>query len=415
MRLSNLLSLLAGLLVIVLLVAAWNLTAGILLAAVFLLGGAFLVWRRHRIELKARSGTDIYYMASRKREEPKPIPPEEAERAPGQAGVARPSPAPAPPSPQAPETEEDSALAAPEPQETEEEEMPVWLGGLPDEPAPAASNVQFKLYVPGAVSVERRYGLVLYAYRAALESIIDQDAQNFRADFGPAPPRQRTARQTVSIRQETPITVVPESDEVTFEPARLTKTWDGEWLRFPFDFRVPPDTEEVWIRVSIRIAGLEVAHVKASCHVVAENPLAQAVARGDLTAHITAPYRDVFISYSHDDQTVALARARMIEEALGDRVFIDVKSLRAGDDWQYRLGQAIQQADIFHLLWSENAAQSKWCRYEWDFALNHKCAANRCVGVIRPVYWQEPMPPPPAELGHLHFEFVEFEPDKQAE
>jgi hypothetical protein len=43
------------------------------------------------------------------------------------------------------------------------------------------------------------------------------------------------------------------------------------------------------------------------------------------------------------------------------------------------------------------------------YALEKKCGDTRCFGVIRPVYWQKPMPEPPAELKHLHFQPIKLE------
>jgi hypothetical protein len=43
------------------------------------------------------------------------------------------------------------------------------------------------------------------------------------------------------------------------------------------------------------------------------------------------------------------------------------------------------------------------------YALEKKCGDTRCFGVIRPVYWQKPMPTPPPELAHLHFQQIKLE------
>ena len=61
----------------------------------------------------------------------------------------------------------------------------------------------------------------------------------------------------------------------------------------------------------------------------------------------------------------------------------------------------IDRADIFQLFWSNTAAASKYVRQEWEHALN----LQRQQGFIRPVYWQQPMPPPPPELGAIHFAY----------
>jgi hypothetical protein len=58
----------------------------------------------------------------------------------------------------------------------------------------------------------------------------------------------------------------------------------------------------------------------------------------------------------------------------------------------------IERADIFQLFWSRNAARTKYVEDEWRYALRLGREPSR---FIRPVYWTEPMIPPPPELGHL--------------
>jgi hypothetical protein len=43
-------------------------------------------------------------------------------------------------------------------------------------------------------------------------------------------------------------------------------------------------------------------------------------------------------------------------------------------------------------------------RKEWSYALEH----SKGPGFIRPVYWQQPLVPPPPELNDLHFTYIEL-------
>ncbi|MEO0599440.1 MAG: toll/interleukin-1 receptor domain-containing protein, partial [Chloroflexota bacterium] len=78
------------------------------------------------------------------------------------------------------------------------------------------------------------------------------------------------------------------------------------------------------------------------------------------------------------------------------------------------LARAIDEAEIFQLFWSDNSADSKYCRFEWEYAMEHKCPDNKCESFIRPVYWRKPMPKPPKELMHLNFKFVNFNEEQIA-
>ena len=100
---------------------------------------------------------------------------------------------------------------------------------------------------------------------------------------------------------------------------------------------------------------------------------------------------------------------KIIQEAAGNDVFFDVDDIRTGEDWQAAIARAIDEADYLQLFWSENSANSEWCGYEWDYTLNYRCKENKCREFIRPVWWADPMPPPPDMLGHLNFRRMDIE------
>ena len=80
-------------------------------------------------------------------------------------------------------------------------------------------------------------------------------------------------------------------------------------------------------------------------------------------------------------------------------VFLDVVSLRSGDDWKGRLSREIDDREIFLLFWSMAASRSEWVRHEWQVALEKKG-----LEVINPVPLEPPsVAPPPPELASLHF------------
>ena len=102
-------------------------------------------------------------------------------------------------------------------------------------------------------------------------------------------------------------------------------------------------------------------------------------------------FRKVFASYSHADTEVVEAVASAVQ-LLGDEYLIDSHDLRSGEDWQQRIGELIDDADVFQLFWSSNALQSHYVLAECRHAL-----ALRREGFIRPVYWQDPFPEDPSQ------------------
>ena len=80
-------------------------------------------------------------------------------------------------------------------------------------------------------------------------------------------------------------------------------------------------------------------------------------------------------------------------------VFLDVLSLRSGEDWAQALVRTIPASDVFYLFWSEHAKRSEWVEREWRCALE-----IRGLDFIDPVPLVSPeLVPPPAELAAKHF------------
>ena len=58
---------------------------------------------------------------------------------------------------------------------------------------------------------------------------------------------------------------------------------------------------------------------------------------------------------------------------LASRRLIDVLKLRPGDVWNPKIFAAIDESDLFVVIWSKNARDSKWVKRESRYALRrHK-------------------------------------------
>ena len=286
-------------------------------------------------------------------------------------------------------------------------------------------TAQFSAYYPRETQAKTRHGLYVYAHTPDAIKVMNRDVQKFEQELGGEIPRPTTAKQSTKIKQGTLITILPECDEIEFSPPSLTKKWDDEWVRYDFDFKASDDLlgETLFIRVSVQIASIEIAHIKCATEIVEttktpantskkpENPLAAAKLGSQIGKQTANMYDKIFISYSRKDTEVAAAY-RLAQMAAGHDVFMDTESIHTGEDWKVALAKAIDEADMFQLFWSQHSADSDNVRHEWDYALQYKCADDACVGFIRPVYWQKPMPNPPGELGHLNFRFVPLSGEK---
>lgn len=76
---------------------------------------------------------------------------------------------------------------------------------------------------------------------------------------------------------------------------------------------------------------------------------------------------NIFISYSRRNSETADELASQLER-LGHDVWIDRVNIAGGDDWQAELERRIPQIDVMVVLWSHDAAQSKWVSRENSFA-----------------------------------------------
>jgi hypothetical protein len=287
--------------------------------------------------------------------------------------------------------------------------------------AEKTSEVQFSAFFPPEAQVNHPHGLYVYAHLPGVLDAINKDVERFRQELGGEVPKPKTAKQTARLQHETPITLVPECDELEFEPASLTKKWREDWVRFDFDFRPTADVvdETVMIRVSVMVRGIEIAHINCPMKIVqtiqqpvekTDNPL-RAARLATKTAKL---YDRIFVSYSRRDTQVAEAY-RLAQMAIGNDVFMDSYSIRVGEDWRAALATAIDEADIFQLFWSNHAAESENVQHEWDYALKYKCPDQHCASFIRPVFWDKPMPQPPEPLSHLNFRFVPLRSTEQTQ
>jgi hypothetical protein len=122
-------------------------------------------------------------------------------------------------------------------------------------------------------------------------------------------------------------------------------------------------------------------------------------------------YHSAFASYASLDREAVLYCVQGMEKAAPWlNIFVDVHSLRSGQNWEQELWKRIPESDVFYLFWSMNAKQSPWVEKEWRCALD-----SNGLEFISPVPLQSPeVAPPPTELASLHFNDWELAYRRQA-
>ena len=262
-------------------------------------------------------------------------------------------------------------------------------------------EVNFSAFYPKEVTVEKWYSLLVYTYVPSVLEAVREDAQKFEDEIGEI----RESKPAITqLARGTEITIVPVCEGVTFNPERVTFQWLEDQHRAQFRLRADASLADMAgnAQVTIYVGPLIVGTLKMGI-LFSE---AEAESRSTRSEEASARmYRqdDIFISYSHRD-TDLVKLCKKAYEALGHNVLIDFETLRSGQNWNAELMHMIERANIFQLFWSENSSNSEYCRQEWQYALQLK----RGEGFIRPVFWKEPIPKPPAELSDIHFDFAPF-------
>jgi hypothetical protein len=260
-------------------------------------------------------------------------------------------------------------------------------------------EVSFTAGYPGLVTPLIWYSLSVYVHLGRLQGEVDQHITSDARHFGLQPAVSKTPAST-PLPKGTQLQVSPEVQGVVFNPPAQEVRWLEDLQHVLFRMQATPDAagRAVLGAVEVRAGPLLVGQVPLSIRVRGANePQEGSEAPAASTARL---FSSIFASYAHKDDHVVRAFAEAYR-ALGIDVLVDKASLRAGDRWQAVLSRLIEEADLFQLFWSKAASRSRYVAEEWQHAL--QLQDRKGERFIRPLYWNRPLPRPPAELKHLHF------------
>lgn len=275
-------------------------------------------------------------------------------------------------------------------------------------------NIQFTAYRPKVVAPGKWTTMLVFAHLDERPSWMDED------ELAPIEEMERQAKQILGVRandyrnstsdsalavpRDGEITLVPDIGGFEFNPPRRSFLWkDGIAVHSEsFSMRAPTalNGQVSRGRLTIFLGHVILAEISLAIRVdTTFVPARNAVAGNEaMRAHSSArPFRRVFASYSHDDVAV-VETIEKHARTLGDEYLRDWVNLRSGEQWNERLLSMINEADVFQLFWSKHASNSPYVTQEWRHAL----ALGR-PAFVRPTYWEDPMPQPPAELRGIHF------------
>lgn len=267
-----------------------------------------------------------------------------------------------------------------------------------------ARNVEFAVYQPIDVAPEVWSPLTAYVYYADRAAVVEADARRLLAEQ--IEMLRRLSKPThVPVREGALITATPRLPGFQFNPPSLSIAFYEPWHRFDFKLRAAdaPQYQAANGQITFTVEGVIVCDVPLSVFVgdgIASSPARRSSAKA---------YQAIFCSYSRRDLPI-IARVEKAYKALGLQYLRDLEVLRSGETWSDGLRKLIDEADIFQLFWSSHSAASDHVQMEWQHAL----ALGRGEAFIRPVHWEMPMPPAPAELAHVHFTYAPELGEEQA-
>jgi hypothetical protein len=284
-------------------------------------------------------------------------------------------------------------------------------------------NIQFTTYRPSAIDTHRWYQMVVFTHvdvgttemggedQSPTEEMEELARQILGSEFPNY--HETTSESRISIPRESEITFVPEIKGLKFYPLTRSFLWSKDIRVHPetFAFRAGLESLNKILagRLSVFLGHILIAEIILNIRVKSQIESIPSSMR----AGTTRAYRKIFASYSHDDADIVNATAGFVK-TLGDEYLRDVINLRSGENWDSRLLQFIDTADVFQLFWSRNSAKSNFVEREWRHALALKREA-----FLRPTFWETPMPEPPDSLRAIHFYklpfFVEKAEEKRSE
>lgn len=259
----------------------------------------------------------------------------------------------------------------------------------PAKPSPVVSRegqrVVFTLTAPEHVTVKVPFELFVWAHgpeeRAKVLARAREELGRDILERAKGPVRIASGT-TLSVRLTIPGAEIDEPED--------TMVWEGESTCASFVVRLPELGE------GGKSPG--VAHIYANGVQVAR--ISFVLSAAGVVESAGVRYKKAFASYASDDRDAVLGRIQGIHKVVPEmEIFLDVVSLRSGQNWEQELWRVIPESDIFYLFWSHHARESEWVEKEWRCALK-----ERGIEFIDPVPLESPREsPPPPELSALHF------------
>ena len=265
------------------------------------------------------------------------------------------------------------------------------------------TRVSFSAGFPSRMDIHQKSPMVVYIHLEHLQENIREFLKQEITSTG-ASLSSSSAAATTRIPQGTLITVRPNIPDIFSNPPQQEVVWMEEYHRLFFEIRYTGDKTN-----GTTCSGF--VDVFANDMLVGNIPVslainAQSGSLADLKPILStgSSFTRIFASYAHEDTAIVQA-CKEAYKLLGIHLYVDRDDLLSGQPWRATLQKLIATSDLFQLYWSKSSADSIEVEKEWRLAL--QVSTSRPNNFIRPFYWQESLPKPPRELGHIHFAYLD--------
>lgn len=261
-------------------------------------------------------------------------------------------------------------------------------------PAPAQTNshiINACVYAPEEVRCKKSFIIRVYMYMPNEQEVVDSKVK----EIDPSAVKKEYKPLDLPVKDGDKLTVQLDlSGGVECKSTVKSITWRNHFADCSFMAKlVDPSQDSIDVVAYVFVNDVPAGEMLFTIDVVESEP------RGLYTKVESRQFSKIFISYAHQDEFQVRGFAECCR-MLGTDYFFDRHTLKPGDVFRDKIFNYINNADLFVLCWSKNAAQSEWVKIEREYALQ-KVRSVGCSLLIYPLCLQ-PTAPLPSDMSDTY-------------
>ena len=220
--------------------------------------------------------------------------------------------------------------------------------------------INTSVYAPAEVTPQKHFIVRVFIHRHNESNIINKIIK----EIDKTAVKKANKPFDLPIKKGDKITIqFSMTDGVTIDEPIQQLVWKGQYLEFDFVCEIKKkNLDSIMGKVMIFINNVPSGDLKFTIEIL---PKEKPTIYCQVKPH---RYSKIFISYAHEDEFQVKGIAEGCK-MLGTDYFFDRHSLQAGDIFKDKILKYINDADLFVLCWSKNAAESEWVQIERQHAL----------------------------------------------